>query len=155
MATYRYGVVRSRIAASQLVAGAGKRFESARRSSLFFAYVSGFVTLSLDQWVSGDGILISFRRGDLQKAGQLCEMKASLFFLNVPFIPVSHTYGAMITNGTHDFHLVSALCGQRLRSLGVGTSFPFPHLSPINAHPPGSVRKQPQQERLSLGARTL
>jgi hypothetical protein len=31
MATYRYGVVRSRIAASQLVAGAGKRFESARR----------------------------------------------------------------------------------------------------------------------------
>jgi hypothetical protein len=33
MATYRYGVVRSRIAASQLVAGAGKRFESARRLS--------------------------------------------------------------------------------------------------------------------------
>jgi hypothetical protein len=34
MATYRYGVVRSRIAASQLVAGAGQRFESARRLSL-------------------------------------------------------------------------------------------------------------------------
>ena len=33
MATYRYGVVRSRIAASQLVAGAKKRFESARRLS--------------------------------------------------------------------------------------------------------------------------
>ena len=33
MATYRYGVVRSRIAASQLVAGARKRFESARRLS--------------------------------------------------------------------------------------------------------------------------
>jgi hypothetical protein len=33
MATYRYGVVRSRIGASQLVAGAGKRFESARRLS--------------------------------------------------------------------------------------------------------------------------
>jgi hypothetical protein len=33
MATYRYGVVRSRIAASQLVAGAGQRFESARRLS--------------------------------------------------------------------------------------------------------------------------
>jgi hypothetical protein len=33
MATYRYGVVRSRIAASQLVAGTGKRFESARRLS--------------------------------------------------------------------------------------------------------------------------
>ena len=87
------------------------------------------------------------RRGDLHYAGQLREMKASLFFLNVSFIPVSHTYSAMITNGTHDFHLVSALCDQRLRSLGVGTSFPFPHLSPINAHPPGSVRKQPQQER--------
>src|SRR5215212_8571523 len=41
----------------------------------------------------------------------------------------------MITNGTDFSHLVSALCGQRLRSLGVGTSFPFPHLSPINAHP--------------------
>jgi hypothetical protein len=35
MATYRYGVVRSRIAASQLVAGAGQRFESARRLSIF------------------------------------------------------------------------------------------------------------------------
>jgi hypothetical protein len=35
MATYRYGVVRSRIAASHLVAGAGKRFESARRLSQF------------------------------------------------------------------------------------------------------------------------
>jgi hypothetical protein len=31
MATHRYGLVRSRIAASQLVAGARKRFESARR----------------------------------------------------------------------------------------------------------------------------
>jgi hypothetical protein len=45
----------------------------------------------------------------------------------------------MITNGTNDFHLVSALCGQRLRSLGVGTSFPFPHLLPINAHPQASL----------------
>ena len=36
MATYRYGVVRSRIAASQLVARAGKRFESARRLSSFW-----------------------------------------------------------------------------------------------------------------------
>ena len=35
MATYRYGVVRSRIAASQHVAGAGRRFESARRLSPF------------------------------------------------------------------------------------------------------------------------
>ena len=34
MATYRYGVVRSRIAASQLVVGAGQRFESARRLSI-------------------------------------------------------------------------------------------------------------------------
>src|SRR5215213_4392699 len=33
MATYRYGVVRPRIVASQLVAGAGQRFESARRLS--------------------------------------------------------------------------------------------------------------------------
>jgi hypothetical protein len=96
-----------------------------------------------------------FRREDLHKAGQLREMKASLFFLNVPFILVSHTHGAMITNGTHDFRLVSALCGQRLRSLGVGTSFPFPHLSPVNAHPPGFVRKQPEQLGFSLGARTL
>ena len=32
MATHRYGVVRSRIGASQLVAGARKRFESARRA---------------------------------------------------------------------------------------------------------------------------
>jgi len=31
MATYRYGVVRSRIAASQLVKRLGQRFESARR----------------------------------------------------------------------------------------------------------------------------
>ena len=76
-------------------------------------------------------------------AGQLWEMKASSLFLNVPFILVSHTCSVMITNGTHDFHLVSALCDQRLRSLGVGTSFPFAHLSPLNAHPPGSVRKQP------------
>jgi hypothetical protein len=83
------------------------------------------------------------------------EMKVSLYFLNVPFILVSHIYGAMITNGANGFHLVSALCGQRLWSLGVGTSFPFPHLSPIIAHPPGSVRKQTQQERFSLGARTL
>ena len=36
MATHRYGVVRSRIAASQLVAGARKRFEYARRLSILF-----------------------------------------------------------------------------------------------------------------------
>ena len=35
MATYRYVVVRSRIAASQLVAGAGQRFESAHRLSVY------------------------------------------------------------------------------------------------------------------------
>ena len=86
-----------------------------------------------------------FRRVDLHYAGQLWEMKTSLFFLNVPFILVSHTHGAMITNGTHNFHLVSALCGQRLRSLGVGTSFPFPHLSPINAHPQASFESNPNR----------
>jgi hypothetical protein len=38
MATYRYGVVRSRIAASQLAMSSGKRFESARRRSLLAIY---------------------------------------------------------------------------------------------------------------------
>jgi hypothetical protein len=38
MATYRYGVVRSRIAASQLVMSNGKRFESARRLSFFLRF---------------------------------------------------------------------------------------------------------------------
>jgi hypothetical protein len=38
MATYRYGVVRSRIAASQLVAGAGQRFEAARRLSFLVGF---------------------------------------------------------------------------------------------------------------------
>jgi hypothetical protein len=38
MATYRFGVVRARIAASQLVAGARKRFEYARRLSILFRF---------------------------------------------------------------------------------------------------------------------
>jgi hypothetical protein len=62
-------------------------------------------------------------------------MKGFSPFFNVSFILVSHTHNAMITNGTRGFKLVSVLRGQRLRSLGVATSFPFPHLSPINAHP--------------------
>src|SRR5215210_9025231 len=77
-------------------------------------------------------------------------MKASLLFLNVPFILVRHAYGAMVTNGTHDFHLVSALCDQRHRSLGVGTSFPFPHLSPINAHPQAPFESNPNRRDFRL-----
>jgi len=77
MATYRYGVVRSRIAASQLVAGAGKRFESARRlSPLSLTCILGWGS------TTGRGFTTSPLHHPVRNAPQWCASRGKEFSLD-------------------------------------------------------------------------
>ena len=80
----------------------------------------------------------------------LLRMNAFLSLSNACFILVGHTVHTVITNGTHLLYLLSTVYGQWFKSLGVGNSFPFPHLSPTTQHPPGlSSNLVPRGRRVS------